>query len=131
MHRQPRRLVDHQQVGILVDDRQRDIFCLWNGVDRRRYQHAVGLAFPDPEGCGGDGQGIEQDAPLLQQRLQPRAGQIGQCKRQGTIDAQARELGIDQDAISGSGEVCHEPSIPDLPFPGATFKAPSGKRIVM
>jgi hypothetical protein len=72
---QPRRLVDHDQVRVFVNDRQRNI--LGHRFRRRRFRHADGVR----RTRRGLGRGLRRDAPgdfdlaFLDQRLDPLARQ--------------------------------------------------------
>ena len=47
MHHHPGRLVDHDQIGVLVDDVKIDLLGLGFGIDRRRHRQRERLARPD------------------------------------------------------------------------------------
>ena len=91
MNHQARRLVDHQDVVVLVDDVERDGFGAKRRVRRARLRpdfdslSAPNLLF----GLGG--MRIEADVPVFQPPLQTVARMLGKHPREGLVQAQSGE----------------------------------------
>jgi hypothetical protein len=89
MHDKPPRLVDDDDVVILVDDVERDSFALGLGIDRFRHVDCDRIAGGDMiSGIanGVDGGAVDRDMTRQDQRLQPRSRQPGKPQRQHAVE---------------------------------------------
>ena len=90
MHDHARRLVDDDEVVVLVEDRQRQRFGLRLGVDRRRECRRA-TAWPVLTGWFGfGGAPVDLHVAVLDQALDLRPRLLGQHRREKTIEADAR-----------------------------------------
>ena len=89
-----RRLVDHDQVRILVNDDQRQGLWLRCGCLRRGYfqRHDVAAAH---RGAGAARLRADARPPIADQSLQLRAGAAGQARREQAIEAHGRVAAVD------------------------------------
>ena len=96
MHDQACGLVEHEQVGVFVQDRQRDV--LWQRVgDRgRRRAQVHQLTFADFGLCGHD-DAVDLDAAIFDPTLQGRARGIERSGRQHFVQAAAVFVSRDDD----------------------------------
>ena len=104
MGRHAFRLVDDDQVRVLVDDPERDRLRLRLCRNRRRHMHLVGLAGPDLAAQSGDGFAPARHLAGADQRLQARAAELGQAQRQEAIQALAG-LGLFDGSVSRDSTV--------------------------
>ena len=77
MHHQAGRLVDDDDVVVLVDDVERDALALGLGRLRRRHLDRDDLAGVDAIAGIADRAGADRDRAVQDQRLEPRARQFG------------------------------------------------------
>ena len=100
VHGQPLGLVDDDQVGVLVDDRERHRLRLDGGGLGLRQVHGIGLARPDAPTELGLGRAVPQHVARADQRLQPRAAQAGKPPRQEAVEPLASlRLGDGQEFV--------------------------------
>ncbi len=99
---EPRRLVDHEQRGVLVHDPQRDVLGLRLGG--RGGRHAHHGALPEPDAGGGARRGrVDLDLAGRDQRLQAGARQLRQAAREPRVETLSGLVGPD-DQLVGLGQ---------------------------
>ena len=102
VHRHARRLVDHDQVGVLVEHGKRNSLGLGIGRRGRRDGDLVVAGPGLGGGVGQDGAGAGH-AALGHQGLQPCARQVGDGLGQGLVEPPARGLGGQGDTEGFAG----------------------------
>ena len=70
MHHQPRRLVDNDEVGILIKNVERDILGFGHGGRRFRYLNRNGIVQDHRARWTAAGLPIDRDAPVLDHLLE-------------------------------------------------------------
>jgi hypothetical protein len=104
MHDEARGLVEDEEIAVLVQDGEREILRLGDRRLRRRDGDLEGLASPEPE-RRTTGPAIDEDAPGLEESLDPRAAELGQPRGDGPVEPVTPERGID-------GEPMNHPALP-------------------
>ena len=92
MHDEPGRLVDHDEVVVLVDDRERDRLRLRLGRHRRRHDERDARARARLERRIAHDGVVDGDAPVADQRLQAAARQVGEGARQDAVEPLRRAI---------------------------------------
>lgn len=101
MHHETGRLLDHDQVAVLVDDFQGDRFAAWLGIERPGHLDKVGFALFDPVIGVSYRFSVVRNAPFLDQLLETRTAEFGERGGQKPIEAPAFMLCQDEGAMSG------------------------------
>ena len=78
MHHQSRRLVDHDEILVLIDHLQRNILALWRGRRGGRNDEGVRIPWFDPVIGVFYCSRAQRNGLRIRQLLEPRAGEIGQ-----------------------------------------------------
>jgi hypothetical protein len=86
MHHQAIRLVDDDQVVVLIDDIKRDILALRLRGDRRRHVDCDRIPATDMISGVADGGVLHGHLAVEDQRFQPRARQVGQARREHAVE---------------------------------------------
>ena len=86
MHHKPGRLVDNDDVVVLIDDIERDLLAFRLGVGRLRHLDYDRIAVCDVISGVADLRGAYSDGAFKDQRFQPRARQGGQTRRQHAVE---------------------------------------------
>ena len=86
MHDQALRLVDDDDVVVLVDDIERDILALGLGGDRLRHVDCDRIAGGDMISGVADGGALGGDGAGQDQRFQPRARQFRAAHREHAVE---------------------------------------------
>ena len=85
------RLVDDQQVGVLVDDRERDVLGLRLGAGRRGHVDGHRLRRAQP-GRGARRFAVDEHVAVDDQGLQARTGERGQALREPDVEPEPARL---------------------------------------
>ena len=99
MHHQARRLVEHQQVGIFVEDGKRNGLRQRYRGNRGRRRQAVERAGADGFGGGADGAAVAAGEAGLDEGFHPRAGEGGKVLGEEAVDALPGGLGGCPDGV--------------------------------
>ena len=92
MHDEPGRLVDHDEVVVLVDDRERNRLRLRLGRHDRRHDERDARARARLERRIAHNGIVDGDAPVADQRLQAAARQVGEGARQDAVEPLRRAI---------------------------------------
>ena len=104
MDDEPRRLVEHDEVGILVEDGERDVLRLRGGGDGFRHCQGIGHAGLHGFGRVAHGHVTASCHPVQDQVLDPRAGEGREALGQEAVEALALMIRR-RDHRIGEGEV--------------------------
>ena len=99
MHHEAARLVDDDEIVVLVDDIERDIFALRLRIVRRRHVDHDRVGGVDAVFGIADGPPADRDRAVENERFQPRARQALDPRRQHAIEARAGILGRRDDGL--------------------------------
>ncbi len=97
MHHEAFRLVDDDDVVVLIDNIQRDIFAGWLGGDRLRHVDCDRIAGIDMISGVADGGAFDGDGTCENQRFQPRARQLRKAHREHAIEPDRALVAGDDD----------------------------------
>ena len=86
MHHQSGRLVDDDQMIVLVDDGEGDVFALQRRIGRRRHLDADRLAWFDSASRLQYRPAVDADLPVPDQRLHSRSAEVGQARGEQVIE---------------------------------------------
>ena len=86
MHHQAPGLVDDDDVVVLIDDIERDLFARGLGGDRLRHVDCDRIAAGDMISGVANGGAFDADGTGQDQRFQPRARQVGKAHRQHAVE---------------------------------------------
>ena len=114
MHDEPCRLVDHDEVVVLVDDRERDRLRLRLGRRRRRHDERDARPGARLERRIAHDSIIDGDAPVADQRLQAAAREVGKGARQDAVKPVGRAI------------LRHDEFAPATPRPAGTAASGAG-----
>ena len=92
MHHQPGRLVEHDQVGVLIQDIERNALGCWTCGDQGRGLHGETGAGPYRLGRIVQGHVVAQHRPFLHEGLDAGARQRADSVRQEPVRAQPERL---------------------------------------
>ena len=101
MNDEARRLFDHDQVAVLVNDVQEDRFAAGLSIEWQGHLDNVGLALFDPVIGVSYRFSVVRDAPFLYELLESRTAEFGERGRQKPIEAPAFMLCLDDGMMSG------------------------------
>jgi Family of unknown function (DUF6476) len=103
MNDEARRLVDDDQVVVLIDDCQAHRFGAGRGIGRFRDRHSYPGGRFDPEARLHYGPPVHLDAPREDQALDARTADFIETLRQQTVETLARVGLLDRDGATGGG----------------------------
>jgi hypothetical protein len=104
MDDEARRLVEHQEIAVLVQDGDREILGLGDRRLRRRDGDLEGLPSFETE-SGATGATIDEDASSFQESLDPRAAELREGGGDGPVEPITPERRTD-------GEPMNDPAAP-------------------